>query len=219
MEYWQEGSTSTAKPPTSTTDFMVQHNRRGGITVGTALVAFVKTGSLIFFLSHTWTGFSTISILLMKTFHFLWDCGEQTLACCAPWPGSSRPISAVTASSEQVTPKWPLHAYLSGFNLNLVPSTSAKKLPYELDQWGSSNHYLKISLESHRSYSYLALACCCITVTSTVARYARHRLIISFSPEVSTCPKPLVIFSFLFFFFYHFTTSKIQWLMAQSLVI
>ena len=38
MEYWQEGSTPTAIPPTSTSDVMGQHNKTGGITFRATLV-------------------------------------------------------------------------------------------------------------------------------------------------------------------------------------
>ena len=38
MEYWWEGSTSTAKPPTSTSDVVSQCNKIRGITFGTALL-------------------------------------------------------------------------------------------------------------------------------------------------------------------------------------
>jgi len=38
MEYWWEGSTSTAIPPTPASDVMHQHNKIGGITFGAALV-------------------------------------------------------------------------------------------------------------------------------------------------------------------------------------
>jgi len=38
MEYWLEGTASTAIPPTSTSDIMSQHNKIGGITFGAALV-------------------------------------------------------------------------------------------------------------------------------------------------------------------------------------
>ena len=37
MEYWWEGSTSTATLPTSTSDIMGQHNKIGGSTFGGAL--------------------------------------------------------------------------------------------------------------------------------------------------------------------------------------
>jgi len=38
MEYWWEASTSTAWPPTSTSDIVSQHNKMGGITFGAALI-------------------------------------------------------------------------------------------------------------------------------------------------------------------------------------
>jgi len=38
MEYWQEGSTSTAILPTSASDVMSQHNKIRGITSGAALI-------------------------------------------------------------------------------------------------------------------------------------------------------------------------------------
>ena len=38
MEYWWEGSTSTAISPTSTSDFVGQHNKIGGINFGATLV-------------------------------------------------------------------------------------------------------------------------------------------------------------------------------------
>jgi len=38
MEYWWEGSTSTAVLPTSTSDIIGRHNKTGGITFGAALV-------------------------------------------------------------------------------------------------------------------------------------------------------------------------------------
>ena len=37
-EYWQEGSTSTAKPLTLTSDVMGQHNKIGGVTFRADLV-------------------------------------------------------------------------------------------------------------------------------------------------------------------------------------
>ena len=37
-EYWWEGSTSTAVPPTSASDIMCQHCSKGGISFGTALI-------------------------------------------------------------------------------------------------------------------------------------------------------------------------------------
>ena len=38
MEYWWEGSTSTATPLTSTFDVVGQHNKIGGITFEAALI-------------------------------------------------------------------------------------------------------------------------------------------------------------------------------------
>jgi len=38
MEYWWEGSTSTAIPPTSTADIVGQYDKIGGITFGAAIV-------------------------------------------------------------------------------------------------------------------------------------------------------------------------------------
>src|SRR5258705_5533954 len=38
MEYWREGSTSTAIPPTSSSDVVVQHNKIGGISFGAPLI-------------------------------------------------------------------------------------------------------------------------------------------------------------------------------------
>jgi len=38
MEYWWEGSISTAIPPTSTSDIVGQQNRIGGITFKAALL-------------------------------------------------------------------------------------------------------------------------------------------------------------------------------------
>jgi len=38
MEYWWEGSTSTAILPTGASDVMGQRNKIGGITFGAALV-------------------------------------------------------------------------------------------------------------------------------------------------------------------------------------
>ena len=91
MEYWQEGSTSTAEPPTSTTDFMVQHNRRGGITVGTALVAFVKSVThLDRFFNHLNFADENISLLVR-----LWRAN----------PGLLRPMA------------WKLQAHLSRHSL------------------------------------------------------------------------------------------------------
>jgi len=37
-EYWWEGSSPTAMPPTSASDAMGQHNKTGGITFGASLV-------------------------------------------------------------------------------------------------------------------------------------------------------------------------------------
>ena len=36
-EYWQEDSASTAIPPTSASDVVVQHNKIGGIIIGAVL--------------------------------------------------------------------------------------------------------------------------------------------------------------------------------------
>jgi len=41
MEYWWEGSTSTAIPPTSASDAMSQRNKTGGITSRAALVKYI----------------------------------------------------------------------------------------------------------------------------------------------------------------------------------
>ena len=38
LEYWWEGSTSTAVPPTSASDAVGQHNQIGGITFGASLI-------------------------------------------------------------------------------------------------------------------------------------------------------------------------------------
>ena len=38
MEYWREGSISTAISPTSTSDFVGQHTKVGGINFGATLV-------------------------------------------------------------------------------------------------------------------------------------------------------------------------------------
>jgi len=38
MEYWWEGSTSTAISPTSASGIVGQHNKIGGITFGAAIV-------------------------------------------------------------------------------------------------------------------------------------------------------------------------------------
>jgi len=38
IEYWQEDSTSTAIPPTYTSDFVGQHNKMGGVTFRAALI-------------------------------------------------------------------------------------------------------------------------------------------------------------------------------------
>ena len=38
MEYWQEGSSSTTTPPTSTPDITDQHNEIGGVTFEAALI-------------------------------------------------------------------------------------------------------------------------------------------------------------------------------------
>jgi len=43
MEYWQEGSTPTAIPPTSTSDIVDQHNEIGGINFGAVLVLLENT--------------------------------------------------------------------------------------------------------------------------------------------------------------------------------
>ena len=42
MEYWWEGSTPTAIPPTSAFDVVRQHNEMGGITFGLAIVYTVR---------------------------------------------------------------------------------------------------------------------------------------------------------------------------------
>ena len=39
MEYWREGSTSTAIAPTLASDVVGQHNKIGGITFGAALTS------------------------------------------------------------------------------------------------------------------------------------------------------------------------------------
>ena len=38
VEYWWEGSASTARPPTYTSDVMDQYNKIGGFTFGLALI-------------------------------------------------------------------------------------------------------------------------------------------------------------------------------------
>ena len=38
IEYWKKASTSTAMPPTSTSDVVGQHNKMGEISFGAALV-------------------------------------------------------------------------------------------------------------------------------------------------------------------------------------
>ena len=40
MEYWGEGSTSTAVPPVSTTDIVGQHIKIRGVTFGAAFLQF-----------------------------------------------------------------------------------------------------------------------------------------------------------------------------------
>jgi len=40
-EYWWEGSTSAAIPPTSTSDVMGKHNKIGGITYGAELMKYL----------------------------------------------------------------------------------------------------------------------------------------------------------------------------------
>ena len=57
MDYWREGSTSTAIPPTSTFDVMGQHNKIGDITSGVAtcisnLYCFWVQSHFIFFLKE-----------------------------------------------------------------------------------------------------------------------------------------------------------------------
>ena len=42
-EYWWEGSTFAAKPPKSTSDFVGQHNKTGGITFGAAFLYSLYT--------------------------------------------------------------------------------------------------------------------------------------------------------------------------------
>ena len=45
-EYWWEGLTSTAMPPTSVSDVMGQRNKIGGITFGTALYNMYVSGHI-----------------------------------------------------------------------------------------------------------------------------------------------------------------------------
>ena len=45
MEYWWEGSTSTAVPPTSASDVVGLHHKLGSITFGAAPVFSVLFGS------------------------------------------------------------------------------------------------------------------------------------------------------------------------------
>jgi len=59
VEYWWEGSTSTAIPPKSASDVMGQQNTIGGITFGAALVDYTisvdnineKNGNNLFFIA------------------------------------------------------------------------------------------------------------------------------------------------------------------------
>jgi len=44
MEYWREGSTSTAVSPTSTSNIVGQHNKIGDITFGAAYVLGLFSG-------------------------------------------------------------------------------------------------------------------------------------------------------------------------------
>jgi len=54
LEYWWEGLTSTASPPTSASDIMGQHHKIGGVTFRAALInSFCKTFYL-FFLITLW---------------------------------------------------------------------------------------------------------------------------------------------------------------------
>jgi len=46
MEFWREGSASTANPATSTSDTVGQHNETGGITSGAALCSVIIDSSL-----------------------------------------------------------------------------------------------------------------------------------------------------------------------------
>jgi len=45
MEYWWEGSTSSAMLPTSASDSIVQHSTIGGITFGASLIVLDFTMS------------------------------------------------------------------------------------------------------------------------------------------------------------------------------
>lgn len=40
MEYWQEGSASTAMPPTFASDILGLHNKVGGVTFRATLIVF-----------------------------------------------------------------------------------------------------------------------------------------------------------------------------------
>jgi len=46
MEYWWEGSTSTAMSPPPAFDIVSQHNKIGGITFSTALICYDRTDFL-----------------------------------------------------------------------------------------------------------------------------------------------------------------------------
>jgi len=53
-EYWWEGSTSTAVPPTSASDAMGQHHKIGGIIFGAALIfSNLKCSMLMCFIQDT----------------------------------------------------------------------------------------------------------------------------------------------------------------------
>lgn len=53
-EYWWEGSTSTAVPPTSSSDAMDQHHKLGGISFGEDLIlSNLKCIVLMYFILDT----------------------------------------------------------------------------------------------------------------------------------------------------------------------
>ena len=80
MEYWWEGSTSAAIPPTSASDVVGQHNKIGDITFGAAFVGvwfdglYNKLSSREWKIPHRKYDISTSKFsLLISILRFKWD--------------------------------------------------------------------------------------------------------------------------------------------------
>mgnify|MGYP001853016420 CR=1 FL=1 len=64
MEYWWEGSTSTAIPQTFTSDVVGQYNKIGGITFRAALIKYIK--KLVYISNNNYFNFNAFMNLYKK---------------------------------------------------------------------------------------------------------------------------------------------------------